>query len=175
MIRFATADDADAIAKIHVDTWRAAYDGLIPASFLASLSKQDRAAGWRRQINGDPRSLLVTTEANAVSGWIALGASRNGRSTDEGEIFALYVRPGRWRNGLGRALMEAAETELWRRNLLSSTLWVLERNFPARAFYERIGYHADGLKKDIPFPDATLVEVRYSKQKAEQTRSSLTI
>jgi hypothetical protein len=43
----ATADDAGAIAQIHVDAWRAAYVGILPDDHLASLSVDEREAMWR--------------------------------------------------------------------------------------------------------------------------------
>ena len=38
MIRVATDCDAEAIGRIHVVTWRAAYAGILPADFRAGLS-----------------------------------------------------------------------------------------------------------------------------------------
>jgi hypothetical protein len=42
MIRQAILEDAEAIAKVHVASWQAAYKGLMPAEFLASLSVERR-------------------------------------------------------------------------------------------------------------------------------------
>ncbi len=168
MIRFATPADAGVIADIHVDTWRVAYDGIVPAAYLASLSKSKRAEDWRRGIAADPRSVLLAEEGPRVAGWVAVGKARESAEPEEGEIYALYVRPDRWRSGIGRSLMEIAEKELWLRGFTRAVLWVLERNLPACAFYERVGYGLDGLKKDISFGDISLVELRYLKKKPNQ-------
>ncbi len=42
-IRPATPKDAQGIAWVHVETWRAAYAGLIPANVLAQLSVEQDA------------------------------------------------------------------------------------------------------------------------------------
>jgi len=36
------------MAKVHVDTWRAAYRDILPAGFLASLSYQTTTEGWQK-------------------------------------------------------------------------------------------------------------------------------
>src|SRR4051812_42951188 len=109
MIRFATPSDADQIATIHVEAWRAAYANLVPASILTSLSVTTRAQGWRRGIESDPKHVLLAEADNRVAGWIALGSCRDGDSKSDGEVYAIYVRPDRWRGGFGRALMEKGE------------------------------------------------------------------
>ena len=37
-IREATLDDVPGIARVHVDTWRTTYPGIVPAEHLAGLS-----------------------------------------------------------------------------------------------------------------------------------------
>ena len=39
-IRRAQAGDAEAIARIHVETWRATYAGLLPDRYLVGMSAQ---------------------------------------------------------------------------------------------------------------------------------------
>lgn len=41
-IRKANRDDAPGIAKVHVDSWRTTYKGIIPQSFLDELSYEQR-------------------------------------------------------------------------------------------------------------------------------------
>ena len=42
------------------------------------------------------------------------------------------------------------------------TLWVLEENFNARKFYEKMGFKHDGTKKEITI-GKKLMELRYEK------------
>ncbi len=46
-IREATPDDIPGIARVHVDTWRTAYLGIVPAEHLAGLSYERSEARWR--------------------------------------------------------------------------------------------------------------------------------
>ena len=158
-IRPATASDVSAIGRIHVDGWQAAYRGIMPDDYLAGLSFEQRAAGWASFIKHDPKGLLVILRDTAVVGWVAFGENREGLK-GVGEVYALYVSPGAWRQGYGRALLAAAEHELRLRDYFTVILYVLERNDPARAFYRRLGYSDDGGRKTETMGDVALVELR---------------
>jgi GNAT superfamily N-acetyltransferase len=162
MLRFATATDAEIVAEIQIETWRAAYAGIVPADQLAALSKPKRAEGWRHGISADPRGVLLAVKGDRANGFIAFGRGREGENSD-GEIYALYIRPDCWRSGIGRQLIEEAERELWAGGFNQAILWVLERNLPARAFYERLGYAVNGQTKETAFGEISLVELRYLK------------
>ncbi len=159
VIRPATVSDVSAISRIHVDGWQAAYRGIMPDDFLAGLSSEQRAAGWASFIKRDPEGLLVMLRDTAVVGWVAFGENREGLK-GVGEVYALYVSPGTWRQGYGRALLAAAEHELRLRDYFTVILYVLERNDPARAFYRRLGYSDDGGRKTETMGDVALVELR---------------
>jgi hypothetical protein len=48
VVRPAVLDDVDQLARIHVDTWRATYTGLVPDTMIAGLSLTSCTdhAGW---------------------------------------------------------------------------------------------------------------------------------
>jgi ribosomal protein S18 acetylase RimI-like enzyme len=43
-------------------------------------------------------------------------------------------------------------------------LWVLKENTPARGFYERAGFRADGAEEPFEVDGAAVPEVRYVRQ-----------
>ena len=45
-IREAVPEDAGPMAKVHIDTWRTAYAGIVPSEHLAGLSYERREAVW---------------------------------------------------------------------------------------------------------------------------------
>ena len=158
-VRAATPDDADAIARIHVDTWRAAYRGQIPESYLDALSVEQRARTWASTLaRPGPGRVLVT---EPLTGFCFYGPSRDGED-GVAEIFALYVRPDSWRQGAGRLLCDEALRDARSRECTSMTLWVLQTNERARRFYERIGYVLDGAERsNTRLTGSPLHEVRY--------------
>lgn len=161
MIRPAVPEDAPEIARIHVETWRAAYGGIIPAPFLAGLSLDNRTAMWTRALTQGRTILLVDVEEGRMTGWVAAGPNRQVSNPPESEIYALYVLPSHWGRGIGRRLSQAAEATLPPSQPIS--LWVLAGNARAIRFYERAGYVFDGRTKEERFGDVCLTERRMLK------------
>lgn len=56
-----------------------------------------------------------------------------------GEVYALYVHPDYFRQGIGTALFKAACTQLAEQKLTSMILWAIKKNKRACAFYESMG------------------------------------
>lgn len=137
-IRRALPADAVRIGTMHVQAWREAYAGLIPDEVLARLDADERAAMWRDIIAGG-RSVFVAELDGDILGFGACGPQRDVSLPYDAEISALYVLHRAQRNGLGRRLMAAMARELIAQGHMATSLWVLETNAPARAFYERLG------------------------------------
>lgn len=153
MIRTATVADAPVIGEVHVRSWQAAYEGLIPADFLAGLSAEPRAASWARQIRDGGR-VLVAEDDGVIAGFAAFGP---------GQLYALYLLPEHWGRGLGRALHDRVVEELPGE---SAILWVLSTNERAKAFYARQGWVDDGVTQTETIDDGrvTLEERRFSRR-----------
>lgn len=62
--------------------------------------------------------------------------------TTRGHLQALYVDPGHWGRGIGRALHDVALDHLRASGFRVAVLWVIEANVRARAMYERWGWRA---------------------------------
>jgi ribosomal protein S18 acetylase RimI-like enzyme len=182
-IRPAGVADADAVALVHVRGWQHGYAGLTPADTLAALDVAERATRWRERLASASSSPFATYVAEdstgAVVGFATIGPYRNQQRPDDidarfGELLALYVDPGRWRAGVGRALTEKALAELAARGWTEIRLWVLEDNARARAFYERFGLVPDGQRAtftvDRPHggSPARLVEIRYVRRAGDR-------
>src|SRR5437660_6908707 len=137
-IRSARPEDARSIAKLHVETWRATYAGMLSAPYLVGLSAPRQELGWRNVILREPRDLRVAVGSNgAILGFGSCGPNRGDRSFT-GEVFTLYVAPD-WQNqGIGRRLLIALFRRLVASGRRSAILWVLREN-PSRFFYERLG------------------------------------
>lgn len=79
-----------------------------------------------------------------------------------GEIWGIYLLPSYWNKGFGTILMNWGINELSDRGYKGASLWVLEENLNARAFYEKLGFTCDGVIKEIRL-GTILKEVRYIK------------
>jgi ribosomal protein S18 acetylase RimI-like enzyme len=160
-VRAATAEDAPAIARIHVDAWRAAYRAYMPASYLDSLSVDERSRMWTGALTRAAPARLVVTDP--LLGFCFFGASRDAED-GAAEIFAVYVQPDSWQRGAGRALCTHAEEDARQRECASIALWTLKVNDGARRFYERLGYAPDGAERaNTRLTGFPLHEMRYRK------------
>jgi ribosomal protein S18 acetylase RimI-like enzyme len=137
VVRPARVEDAEAIAHVHVATWRAAYAHAVPAETLARVDVAERAEAWHRFLVGDSATFVGEVDA-AIRGFVNVGASRE--EPGVGELFSIYVLPEAWGTGLATALIERGEEELRARGFASATLNVLADNPRARRFYERQGW-----------------------------------
>ena len=144
-MRRAVVADASAIARIHVETWRAAYAGVLPDSYLVGMTRGKQAAGWVRAIASERAGFLtlVMEEAGAgIVGFVSAGPVRkSGLPHDcgiKGEVCTLYVGSDWQGRGYGRALLQGALANLFENDLGGVVVWVLEAN-PSRFFYEAMG------------------------------------
>ena len=102
VVRHATPEDSRAIATIHVLSWQAAYQGVVPAQFLASMSVDQRERIWRQRLEQGAPGTWVIEEHSEVLGWISAGPSRDaGALSSTSELWAIYVDPKHWRRGAG--------------------------------------------------------------------------
>jgi GNAT superfamily N-acetyltransferase len=143
-LRPATERDAGAVAEVLVEAGVAAWSG-----FLGE--ERVRAANAGRTHPAD----VVAEDAGGVCGFVAWDAQT-------GEITRLYVHPRRWRAGVGRALLAAAEDALRAANVSRAWLNTEERG-PAGPFYERCGWRREGAPRVRDWHGARLVEPRFVK------------
>ncbi|HEX5260497.1 MAG TPA: GNAT family N-acetyltransferase [Gaiellales bacterium] len=165
-VREATVADAAAVARVHLASWRSAYRGLVPDAFLDSLYLGERTARWREQLTHRPLGQVthVAEVGGEIVGFAAGGACRDeDAGAGVGELYAIYVAPGSWRQGVGGLLQAASLDSLREREFVEVRLWVLEGNAAARAFYEHSGWAADGATDEHPFGAQGLPIVRYRR------------
>ena len=137
----ATPDDSRAIAEIHVNTWRTAYESILPAEYLASLSIDRREAMWRKCIAETTSDLLVVRDNTSIFGWLNFGACRDvGATKTEAEVWALYVSPSFWSCGAGRMLWLRARELMLAQDFTSCSLRVFPKNERAINFYRAAGF-----------------------------------
>ncbi|MER7501107.1 GNAT family N-acetyltransferase [Nonomuraea pusilla] len=165
-IREATVADARAVAAVHVRSWQAAYQGLVPQDYLDGLDPARRLPGWERLLAETAwpgKGVLVAEAEGDVVGFAGLTPTRDHDEdpASVGEITTIYLTPEAWGRGIGKGLMNVALGALARAGCREATLWVLDTNVRARRFYEATGWHSDGATKQDAMRGFTLTEIRY--------------
>ena len=161
--RDATASDAVELARIDVAAWQAGYRGLMPDDFLAGLSEERSTARWQSAFAKNPPLVLVVEHDGEVVGACRYGGSRDADATPcTGEVMALNVHPTAWRRGVGTELLQAVLERLRLLRFTTATLWVLDKNSRARAFYEAAGFSKEGAERtETDLIGSPLHEIRY--------------
>jgi len=164
-IRRAIPTDAQGIAEVHVASWQRAYRGLFPDAVLDGLSVAERQTMWATRFATADPTLWVSEADRRITGFISAGPSRDADAPPPhfAEIAALYVHPGDWGQGRGRALCAAVLAHLRRTPAESVIVWTLTGNLGARHFYERLGFALDDGRRDITLFNVTQPEVRYRR------------
>ncbi|MEJ0068122.1 MAG: GNAT family N-acetyltransferase [Pseudomonadota bacterium] len=176
LIRAAAAEDADAIAALHVASWRDSFRGMIPDAVLDGPMLDERLPMWRQTLSAMPagRFVLVATEPNEdgttrIDGF-ASGGRRRGRDRAnlpfEAEIYTLYIAAARRGQNLGCRLMASMGVRLQLFGHASVMLWTLQANTAGRAFYEGLGGRPVGQREEW-FAGTPLREVGYGWSRIE--------
>ena len=157
-VRRATPEDARAIAEVKIETWRAAYAGVMPQEALDAMDVDEHEQIWRGYIAAERTGIFVAEQDGDVIGFVSVGPCSH--EEGPGELYAIYVRPSAWDTGAGLALMEKAVEWLTER-YRNAVLWVAEDNPRARRFYERYGWMPADTRVAEVAPGATVNEVLY--------------
>jgi GNAT superfamily N-acetyltransferase len=145
--RLRALDDAliDALAGVLIDC----VEGGASVSFMHPLTRERATAFWRRVADGvaaGARALLVAEDAQGLCGTVQLVFDLPENQPHRADLAKMLVHRRARREGLGEALMRAAETTA---RECGKTLLVLDAvtGGDAARLYERLGWIRVG---DIP-------------------------
>jgi GNAT superfamily N-acetyltransferase len=137
-----TADDCDELGRVHMAVWRDTYAAVMPADYLASLRSERSAQRWRelaqRPADAGQRTLVLRDEHERIVGFASAGPSRDDDAPTAWELYAVNLAPTARGTGVADLLLDEL---LGGRD---ATLWVVEANARARAFYARRGFVDEG-------------------------------
>ena len=137
----ATPADAAGIARVHVDSWRSTYAGIMPDTLLAGMTYADREEMWINRLSNqeNPNPLLVAEDPDGrIVGFAAAGPERTNRPDYGAEVYAIYLLEAEQGAGIGKALFREAASRLREMGYDSVLVWVARDN-PACGFYEALG------------------------------------
>lgn len=144
-IRYANLNDANALGEIQSLAWRAAYKGIVPDDVLEAYTPEVRGKAFEGFLTAGTSLNAIALIDGIPAGWTCFEKCRDEDAPPaRGEVWGIYVRPEYWRHGIGSQLLNWTIAELKAKGYTSVSLWVLEDNISARAFYERHMFKDDG-------------------------------
>lgn len=178
IIREARVEDAGRIAKVHVDSWRTTYRGIVPDARLDGMTYEEVEQNWHGRLNGPSPNvfhLVAENEAGETVGFASAGSPQKEHAPFKGELHAIYLLKAHQGKGIGRELMQAACRRLREMGLKPMLVWVFTDNYPSRAFYERMGGKLLGITNILTIGGKDLEEVAYGWENLEVILSRSTV
>ena len=158
-----TPEEIEGKSLVHWQTWREAYDDLLPANYQETMTLEKCRFFSQKY----PENTLIAMDGKKVVGFISYGNFRD-EAIQAGEIIALYVLKDYYGKGVSEQLLHAAFAVL--DHFSEIYLWVLKDNKRAIAFYQKMGFTFDGQEKvlDLGKP---ITEIRMVRKKSSKSES----
>ena len=151
-VRPARPSDAAAVARVQLETWKAAYAEVLPPEALA-LDVADVEAAWSQAVSAPPspfHRVLAALDGAEVVGFAACEPCPDEDLDDPAaELTALLVEPQCGRRGHGSRLLAAA-VDLWREDHVAlAVTWVFDTDDVVKAFLTTAGWAPDGSARGL--------------------------
>ncbi len=138
-IRIATVSDAEGIAKVHVDSWRTTYKGIIPDEFLSKLSYEQRTELWIRNISNAGNYVIIAENTEGkIIGFATLGKRETNTVANSTDLTSIYLLEEHQGKQVGKALLKQLFLKVKQQGYQKVFVDVLEEN-KTRNFYEHYG------------------------------------
>jgi GNAT superfamily N-acetyltransferase len=169
-VRPARPDDAEAVARVQLVTWRTAYRTLLPAAVLDDWDEPAAVDAWRAAVVAPPtpaHGVLVALDGTEVTGFAAFGPAE---LTDGGEplpagptneVTTLLVEPRWGRRGHGSRLLAAVADLAAAAGVVRLQMWLPEQDTVTTRFLTGTGWAADGWARTLDTGSSTLRELRW--------------
>jgi len=145
VVRRPDVSDVSALARVHVETWRETYRGLMRDEVLDDPGFVARRERFWVAVLTDERfcdGIAVAERDDEIVGVALAGPSTEDTGAWTSQLYVLYTYAAVHGSGAGSALLEAV---LDLRS--SAVLWVADPNPRAQAFYRKHGFAPDGTSK----------------------------
>lgn len=133
-VRPARSKDAPALAAAYEESWRGAYQGVIPHLSLERMIARRGLRWWQNALR-KRTSLLVLDFDGGAAGYVTFGRCRLGGTPYQGEVFELYLHPTYQGLGFGTKLFRGARLRLGEQRIRGLIVWAIADNEAACSFY----------------------------------------
>lgn len=161
-VRLAWPDDAPAIARIQLESWRHAYHDVL-GDQLDLLTPDDLAERWQATISRpvDARLRVLVALESATPRGVAMVHACHDSDADQvgdGEIGEFIIDPAHTGAGHGSRLLQACADTLRADRFTRAVWWLRATDDATRAFAVSAGWGADGAHRELEAPTGALLK-----------------
>ena len=159
-IRKVKQGDADTLAYIQTESWKAAFKGIIDDEMLEKCTDILKARLMYQRLLDDNKGngyiLTVDDKPHCIAYW---DKARDSDLIGKAELICIHSLPDNWHKGFGSKMMDMILEDIKKSGYSEVVLWVFRDNLRARAFYEAKGFVLNDVTKEAFDSE----EVLYSK------------
>ncbi|WP_459501219.1 N-acetyltransferase family protein [Bacillus sp. C1] len=138
-IRKARKADIKGIVRVHVDSWRTTYKGIVSDDVLDNVTYAAREKQREmifQQATAQQYTYVAENADGTIIGFIDGGPERTGKYDCDGELYAIYLLEEYQRYKVGQRLFQTLVSEFIKNDIRSILVWVISNN-PSTGFYEK--------------------------------------
>jgi len=141
IVRPAIIEDSATLARIQVDSYRTAYQRILPQAYLEHFTYEEQTQDWHDLLASEPADILLVAELETgeVMGYALGRPGATKLQPYDCEMVALHVHAPHEGRGAGRKLTIELAQRFLHLGCQALIAWVLAENYPARRFYEWLG------------------------------------
>lgn len=150
-IRNAVQQDAEILAYIQTESWKAAFGRILTPECLKKYTDREKAEAMYRKVLGENHVRLkiesVDQRPHGICGW---GKCRGKSGKTTAELICIHSLADGWNHSYGSVMMQNVLEEMKEEGFSEVILWVFEDNWRARRFYEKHGFK-EGVERKNTF------------------------
>lgn len=162
-VRVASVEDAISMSSVHANSWKKAYQGLIPEGYLQKIEDTKWVDLIVKGLNEGTMKAWVASMRDKIIGCVCVGKCGYKGYEEQLELISIYVLLEYWHRGAGSILLDEVLAYGLNNDYSKVGLWVLDGNNPAIRFYESKGFFHNGDTMYIVIDNKAVEEKRYIK------------
>ena len=161
-IRNAEYSDIQEISRIHVDSWKSAFDGLMPSDYINGYTVSSRMIEWHSTIRNGSDVVVVADMGGKIVGFMSYLSHPENAETIE--LSKLYLCPSVYGQKLGSTFVNHLEAYSLQKGINVIRLYVLDKNEAAIQFYSKHGFKFSDSYVSEEFEGTIIIDLLMTKR-----------
>lgn len=157
-IRNATVEDIPGIQRVADRGWTATYGDFLTETAIETILDDWYAPAQLEAAMTAENAVYLVAGTEKVAGYASAAPTED----EDAQLYAIYVDPDRWNDGVGTELLDSIIERLTEHDVERLRVEVLGENTVGVSFYESRGFERTA-ERDIELGEQTLPEYVYHR------------